>query len=48
MNAPIQNEPGSGTRSSTAASEAESTGMKYDAPARMVTLPCRMPTFHAA
>ena len=32
----------------TLASAADSTGMKYDAPASTVTLPCRMPTFHAA
>src|SRR5690606_7366262 len=48
MAAPCQNDSDSGVRNSTAARAADSTGMKYEAPARTVTLPCRMPTFHAA
>ena len=46
--APFQNVRDSGACSSAAARAAENTGMKYDAPANTVTLPCKMPTFHAA
>ena len=47
MAAPCQNASDSGARSSKVDSAADSTGMKYDAPASTVTLPCKMPTFQA-
>lgn len=48
MDAPFQKADESGVRKRVAARAAEHTGMKYEAPARTVTLPCRMPTFQAA
>lgn len=48
ISAPCQNENDSGALSSTAASAEESTGVKYEPTAIMVTLPCSIPTFHAA
>ncbi|VUZ24417.1 Uncharacterised protein [uncultured Comamonas sp.] len=48
MAAPCQKAQDSDAPSSHTDSAEDSTGMKYEAPARMVTLPCRMPTFQAA
>ena len=48
MRAPCQKLSDGGVLSTAAAMAAGKTGMKYYAPARIVTLPRRMPTFHAA
>src|SRR5699024_651238 len=46
--APTQKSAGSGAFNQRAAKSAESTGIKYEAPARSTRLPCKIPTFHAA
>lgn len=46
--APCQKENDSGALSSTAASADDSTGVKYEPTAMMVTFPCKIPTFRAA
>lgn len=48
IKAPYQKEIVSGVLSKIAEKKAENTGMKYEAPANNVTLPCKIPTFHAA